>query len=115
MKTIKTCALLTFGLMVLASCNKETTKSEEKEIEITVDQLPQVVKDNINRSYAGCTMTEADEITHEGGKITYDVELTLNGKTTEVMYDTEGNFLGEEIDDEDEPGKDDDKETGKED
>jgi hypothetical protein len=115
MKNIYLVTLLIIGLAVFTSCNRETSHQEEKEVEINIAQLPQLVQNNIRLAYTGCKMIEADQITHTGGNITYDVELTHNGKTIEVMYDANGTFLGEENEDGEEDEKDDDKESEKED
>ncbi len=73
---------------------------EENEVEIELSDLPQAVLDAIARSYAGSALKEADRITQDDGSITYDVEITREGEVIEVMYDAEGNFLGEESDNE---------------
>ncbi len=104
------------ALFLLAACTTESQRNsadsdtETNEKEIKTADLPQTVKNAIAAQYPGAELLEADEITQKDGKITYDVEIKHNGKVTELMYDTQGNFLGEEKDDDDDD--DDDEENG---
>ena len=81
---------------------------DEIEIEISPNELPQSIKDDIMVRYPGAELLEADEITKEDGSVTYDVEIKSNGVITELMYGADGNFLGIELDDGDTDEKDDD-------
>lgn len=78
----------------------------EKEVEIAVDMLPEVIKSAIQATYAGAELLEADQITRPNGSIYYDVEIKHNDKVMELMYESDGNFLG--IEEEGEDGDDDD-------
>ena len=81
---------------------------DEIEKEISPNELPQSIKDDIMVRYPGAELLEADEITKEDGSVTYDVEIKSNGVITELMYGADGNFLGIESDDGDTDEKDDD-------
>lgn len=126
-KIISILAILTLALFMLA-CNQdmsadktdrveapginkdaltpETNMPGEKEVEIAVDMLPEVIKSAIQATYAGAELLEADQITRPNGSIYYDVEIKHNDKVMELMYESDGNFLG--IEEEGEDGDDDD-------
>lgn len=72
---------------------------EENEKSIEVSQLPESVSKAIFQKYNNAKLIEADEITHEDGSITYDIEIENNGENFEVMYDVNANYLGVEQDD----------------
>jgi hypothetical protein len=74
---------------------------EENEKSIEVSQLPESVSKAIFQKYNNAKLIEADEINHEDGSITYDIEIENNGENFEVIYDINGNYLGVEQDDED--------------
>lgn len=76
--------------------DEQDDADDEQEVEINVTELPQAVKDGIAAEYPGAEMLEADEITREDGSHTYDVEIRYEGKVIEVMFDSEGAFLGVE-------------------
>lgn len=102
MKLLKSSVFL-FALVSVFACGKgeqTSTNEEENEREIAIESLPQAIKDKIARDYPEAKLIEADEISLENGKKSYDVEIKSNGKISELMYAEDGNFLGEEIDDE---------------
>lgn len=101
MKTLKLALILCLGIS-LSACDKEGMCNEgENEKEIKVSELPLVVRNSINEQYPGAELKEADEITQSDGSITYDVEIRHNNSDMEVMYDSNGQFLGTESDDDD--------------
>jgi hypothetical protein len=72
---------------------------EENEVEIDPMDLPEAVKIDISSRYSDSVLLEADEITHQAGEITYDVEIkTAEGEVIELMYKPDGTFLGIESD-----------------
>ncbi|MCB9019748.1 MAG: hypothetical protein H6546_05410 [Chitinophagales bacterium] len=79
---------------------------EENEQEIDPMTLPGVILSDVASRFSGAEIQEADQITHEDGSVTYDVEFMLGGEEMEVMYQADGTYLGPEADDEDE-GEDD--------
>lgn len=77
----------------------EDESEEEIEVEISTQDLPQAIKDDISTSYSGSSILEADEITHQDGEITFDVEIkTAEGEVIELMYKSDGTFIGIETD-----------------
>jgi hypothetical protein len=71
---------------------------EENEKEISISELPQTIKDDVASRYPGAVITEADEVTLNDGTLRYDVEIKLDGREIDLVYDSEGTFLGEEND-----------------
>lgn len=72
---------------------------EENEVEIEISALPQTVTDYINQNYANHTILEAEQETTEEG-VFYEVELqTPEGSELDLIFDSEGNFLNEEVED----------------
>lgn len=116
MKTLKT--LLVFFVITgfTACCNSssntkceksdkiEASDNDKNEKDIKIDDLSQVIKDNIIASYPGAEIEEAEEVTNEDGTIIYEVEIKLEGKEIELMYDAEGKFIGAKDDDGDDDG-----------
>jgi hypothetical protein len=95
-------ALVFMTAFGFVSCDKENhCQKDENEQEISLDELPQVVKSAINEKYPGAKLLEADEVIQPEGKLIYDVEINHKGNKLEVMYDTNGNYLGIDSDDED--------------
>lgn len=93
----------------------ETNTPGEKEIEINVDELPEAIKKAIQSTYAGAELLEADQITRPDGSIYFDVEIKHQEKVLELMYESDGSFLGieeEGDDDDDDEGDDDEDEDG---
>ncbi|MCF8303357.1 MAG: PepSY-like domain-containing protein [Bacteroidales bacterium] len=78
--------------------NEHGDDNDENEREIDPNELPQVIKSDIQNRYPDAKMLEADEITHPDGAITYDVEIKHNNQIIELMYDARGEFLGIEED-----------------
>src|SRR5687767_10624966 len=93
--------------LILFACEKGkpvAEESEEKERAIAAADLPEAVSKDISTRYPGAAIKEADEITHNDKSITYDVELSQEGKVFEAMYKADGTFIGLESDDEDKEG-----------
>lgn len=99
--------LLVILCVAAIACNKsESNSEEENEREIKIADLPVAITDNIAREFPEGTIKEADEVTQKDGSLTYDIEVEVNGKVVEYMYDAKGNYLGEEIDDDDSENED---------
>lgn len=64
----------------------------ETEMEIPVNELPQAVKDAINKRYPNVTITEAAIIEKADGKKAYEAEIKHNGKKVDLILDEKGNF-----------------------
>lgn len=98
-------------VFLFMACNKQTntnSSEEENERSIKISELPQAVKTGIENRFQGAALLEADEITKIDETLTYDIEIKHNNKEMEVMFDARGNYLGTEVDDQDENEKDED-------
>ncbi len=106
MKTFKLLTIIYLAFFAL-SCSKSRSGKVEHEREISISELPQIIKDNIADRYIGAELLEADEITQSNKSITYDVEIKHESLVTEVMYKADGTFIGVEAVDQDDEGDDD--------
>lgn len=66
----------------------------ETEIEIKVDELPSSVKDYVAKNYKDTKIKEATKITDSKGTVTYEAEI----KDKDLIFDTNGKFIKEEVD-----------------
>ena len=81
------------------------------ESELTESQIPASIKDYLGKNYNGQKITEAEMEENEKG-VFYDIELKIDGKETELVFDANGNFLETENEDrDDDDGDDDDDEN----
>jgi hypothetical protein len=81
---------------------------EEVERELSLEQLPDPVRETILRHAAGHRVREVEMHTR-GGKRFYEAEWMENGREVEVSVDPSGKVLGQEIEEEeDEEWEDDD-------
>ncbi len=60
--------------------------------DLTLEQLPKVVRDTVVREIKGGTIREIDR-EHDRGKIYYEVEYTLKGKRFELHVAEDGKVL----------------------
>lgn len=104
MKTYKI-FLGTLLLLVLQSCsdNEESLEADLNAVAFSADAsiiastLPQNILDYITDNYPGLTIIEAEIEDNQ------NYEITLSDDT-ELVFDSEGNFLGEDTDEEDDFG-----------
>jgi len=66
----------------------------EKEVEISLIELPAKAKEFVSKNYSGQKIKEAAKITDAKGIITYEAEV----KGKDLLFDSYGNFINEEID-----------------
>ena len=95
----------------------EEDEDEGNEKEIDLASLPQAVKDAVMAKYADASIEEAEEITNDDGTISYEVEIKNNEGEMELIFSSEGAFLGmdqEEGDDDGEMEDDDMDESSEE-
>lgn len=86
----------------------------ETETDISINDLPLSVSDAINNNYAGMTAEEAEKVVKDNG-IFYEVELEGNGIEKEILFDSAGNLIEEETEDENDEtdeAEDDDNDDG---
>lgn len=78
----------------------------ESETEIKVENLPQSVLDYIQLNYADYSLEEAEEETKDNS-VTYEIEILKEGNEIELLFDTDGNFLNQEVGDNEDEDEDD--------
>ena len=73
----------------------------ETEATIKNDQLPKEALDYIGKNFASYKLVEAAKVTDDKNVVKYEAGLGLNGKTLELIFDSNGKFLEKEEGDED--------------
>ena len=71
---------------------------QDTESEIAVADLPAAVRATLDRDYAGQEVTEAARITASGGAVTYEAEVTRDGRSEDVIFDEAGTVVSAEQD-----------------
>ena len=86
-------ALVVAAMLAAAGCN--SSNREEKEVEVTLDQVPQAARDALTRESGGAPMgTVRREI--ENGRPVYEATFSKGGKSWEVEVDENGKVLERE-------------------
>jgi len=75
-----------------------------EEMEIALQATPAAALAAIQRAVPGGSVTKVTKET-EGGKITYEAEVVLNGKTLEVKVAADGSAVAEESEEKEHEGK----------
>ena len=75
------------------------TSAQEKEKKITRADLPAAVEKTVNTESAGATIRGFSQET-ENGKVYYEAEMTVNGRSRDVLIDSNGAIVEveEEVD-----------------
>lgn len=94
----------------------EEKESEEKEVKVTLEQVPAPVKATFEQESKGGKIKEIVKET-EDGRTTYEAEIVIGGKETDVKVGEDGKVLERESSDEEkvEKGKKDDKDDDEKD
>lgn len=92
--------LLGFGAMLMLSCAMFERENEDKEIKVTIDQVPAAVRTALEQEAFGGTIKEIEQ-GEEHGRVVYESEITKGGKTVEVKLSANGKVLKRENEDED--------------
>ena len=86
-------ALVVAAMLAAAGCN--SSNREEKEVEVTLDQVPQAARDALSRESGGAPMgTVWREI--ENGRPVYEATFSSGAKSWEVEVDENGKVLDRE-------------------
>ncbi|MES2678631.1 MAG: PepSY-like domain-containing protein [Bacteroidota bacterium] len=70
----------------------------ETEHEISVNALPKMVLDIIHKDYPGYKISEVSQITLPSGAQTFETEVKKDNEKLDLIFDSNGNFLGKETD-----------------
>jgi len=79
----------------------------ETEAEIPVAELPAGVADYVNKNHNGYTIEEAERMESSKGTF-YEVEIKGKGQELELVFDSNGNFVEQETEDEPDDSEKDD-------
>lgn len=90
---------LAFILMVIATgCSTPARGRGEGAgggVEVTLDQLPQAVRDAVSRESGGAPVGKIMR-ENENGRTSYEARITKGGKTWEVEFDESGKVVDRE-------------------
>jgi len=70
----------------------------EVETAIKTDQLPKTALDYITKNYSTYKITKAAKITNSKNVVTFEAEVKLGKKETDLVFDVAGRFVREEKD-----------------
>lgn len=79
--------------------------NEEREVKVTLDQVPSAVKTAIEQKRQGAKIEEIEKET-EGGKSTFEIEIVQDGKKSEIKFAEDGKVIGREENDQDDGDED---------
>ena len=77
----------------------KTGKRLEVETTIKSTELPKAALDYISKNYGAYKLIEAAKITDNKNVTSYEAEVGLNGKSTDLVFDANGKFLKKELGD----------------
>ena len=64
---------------------------KETETEISISELPKAVVDAMNKKYPNVKIDEAAKIERSDNTVVYETEIKINRKTTDLLFDQNGN------------------------
>ncbi len=105
-RQVKFVGLLMVAGLALCIGAVATQRMVEGEREVTLAEVPELVKAAILAQAQGNTINEI-EVEVENGQQVYEAEVIVNGREVDIRVAADGTVLGEETDDED--GDDDDE------
>lgn len=70
-----------------------TGYKKELEIEINTNDLPVKAQEYIRKTYPNIKIEEATKTTSDKNVITYEAEVEINGKDTNLLFDANGVFI----------------------
>ena len=83
------------GMLAVGGCKSMQKEPKEEEIEMTLDQVPPAVREAITRESGGTPVGKIER-ERETGRTVYEIEMTKDGKRTEVEFDESGRVLKRE-------------------
>jgi hypothetical protein len=83
------------SLTLISGCLRKT--SEENETRLTLDQLPNPVRESLKREAQGAPITHVEREAHNGRTL-YEAEATINGKNYEIKVDSDGKLISKTAD-----------------
>jgi len=83
----------------------EPVDDDEQEREVTIDEVPEAVRDTILKEAGDNKIEEIEEET-ENGVVTYEAEWHEDGKEIEIKVAADGTLLKREVEDDDDDDDD---------
>jgi hypothetical protein len=84
--------LSTVVILFLGALNPLGCSPSKNETDVTIAQVPPAVRAAIEKLTAGSKVKEIEKIEF-GGKVTYEVEYTKDGKEQEARFSEDGKLL----------------------
>lgn len=81
-------------ILFVGTLNVSSCSPSKKETNVTIAQVPPPVRAAIEKVTAGSGIREIERIEF-GGKVTYEVEYTKDGKQQEAEFSEDGKMLNE--------------------
>lgn len=71
----------------------KTGHLKELETEIETTSLPEAARQYLQKTFPNKKIREAAHITDDKGIVTYEAEIKIKGKMTDILFDSKGNLL----------------------
>lgn len=65
----------------------------DTEIEITEKELPKSALEYVKKQYSNSKIKECAKITDNKKNVTYEIEIKIDKKDSDVIFDSKGNFM----------------------
>ena len=79
-------------ILFLGTLSVQSCSPSKKEADVTIAEVPPAVRAAIEKVTAGSKIKEIEKIEF-GGKVTYEVEYTKDGKDQEAEFSEDGRML----------------------
>ena len=99
-------ALLCLLMLMWLGWTGHVVMAKESETKVTLDQVPSTIKDAIESAVGTGKLVDIGEIRSDG-KTTYEIEMRLNGKEMDVLFDSNGVELDRHVENDNETDADD--------
>lgn len=76
-----------------------TAHKKETESIVPINNLPLHAKEYISEKYPSYKITEASKIVNDTNIVIYEAEITLDKKLIDLIFDANGTFIKEEVED----------------
>jgi hypothetical protein len=109
MKRVILMASLVLGLgslLVMSGC--ASTEKEGAETKVKLADCPKPVQDTLTQEAQGGQIGVIDK-EEDGGKVTYETDVVINGKNYEIRVAPDGTLIGKKLDEEKDEKKEDEK------
>ena len=109
----KLISLMTVVCLALCIGAVATKQALDQEKNVTIDEIPSVVKATILAEANGATIQEI-EMETEDGKTIYEADVIIDGQEVEIVVAPDGTLIGKKTEGDDDEGDDDEDEIEEE-